>query len=101
MRSFLLPRQNPVFGKFEVKDAVEIDGLWDVYNDFAMGNCGEYAAAKHGISRESQDAHAIESYKRADRAWKEGAFDIEIAPITVKGKKESITIKEEIGRAHV
>ena len=42
--SFLLPRQNPVFGKFEARDSLENDGLWDVYNKFAMGNCGEAAA---------------------------------------------------------
>ena len=37
---FLLPRQNPAFGKFEARDSLQTDGLWDVYNDFAMGNCG-------------------------------------------------------------
>ncbi|EGO01789.1 hypothetical protein SERLA73DRAFT_132316 [Serpula lacrymans var. lacrymans S7.3] len=92
---FLLPRQNPLFGKFETKDSVEIDGLWDVYNNFAMGNCGESAAEKYGISREAQDAHAIESYKRADRAWKQNVFDKEIAPVTVKGKKGDTVVKED------
>ncbi|KAI9574591.1 Thiolase, N-terminal domain-containing protein [Boletus coccyginus] len=92
---FLLPRTNPLFGKFETKDSVEIDGLWDVYNNFAMGNCGEVAAEKYGITRESLDAHAIESYKRADRAWKEGAFNSEIAPVTIKGKKGDTIVKED------
>jgi acetyl-CoA C-acetyltransferase len=93
--SFLLPRQNPAFGKFETKDSLENDGLWDVYNKFAMGNCGEHSAEKHGITRESQDAHCIESYKRADRAWKAGAFDAEIAPVVVKGKKGDTIVKED------
>jgi acetyl-CoA C-acetyltransferase len=93
--SFLLPRQNPLYGKFETKDSLENDGLWDVYNNFAMGNCGEAAAEKHGISRESQDAHAIESYKRADRAWKAGLFDQEVVPITIKGKKGDTVVKED------
>src|SRR4051812_7293766 len=93
--SFLLPRQNPLFGKFETKDSLETDGLWDVYNNFAMGNCGEVAAEKHGITRESMDAHAIESYKRADRSWKSGAFDKEIAPVIIKGKKGDIIFKED------
>ncbi|KAJ3559842.1 hypothetical protein NM688_g98 [Phlebia brevispora] len=92
---FLLPRQNPVFGKFDVKDALQTDGLWDVYNQFAMGNCGEYAAAKHGISREAQDAHAIESYRRAERAWRSGAFDAEIAPVTVHTKKGDVIVRED------
>lgn len=90
-----MPRQNPVFGKFETKDSLETDGLWDVYNKFAMGNCGEAAAEKHQISRESQDAHAIESYRRAERAWKSGAFDAEIAPVTIKGKKGDTIVKED------
>lgn len=92
---FLIPRQNPTFGKFETKDALENDGLWDVYNNFAMGNCGEATAAKYGVSREAQDAHAIESYKRADRAWKSGAFDAEVAPVTIKGRKGDTIVKED------
>ncbi|KAH9947274.1 peroxisomal 3-ketoacyl-CoA-thiolase [Amylocystis lapponica] len=92
---FLLPRQNPVFGKFETKDSLESDGLWDVYNKFAMGNCGESAAEKHQITREAQDAHAIESYQRAERAWKAGAFDAEVAPVTIKGKKGDTVVKED------
>jgi acetyl-CoA C-acetyltransferase len=90
-----LPRQNPAFGKFTARDSLENDGLWDVYNNFAMGNCGEVAAEKHGISRQSLDEHAIESYKRAARAWKEGAFDAEIVPITVKGKKGDTIVRED------
>lgn len=93
--SFLLPRQNPSFGKFTTRDSLETDGLWDVYNNFGMGNCGEAAATKFKISRESQDAHAIESYKRAARAWADGVFDTEIAPVTVKGKKGDTIVKED------
>ncbi|KAF9820974.1 hypothetical protein IEO21_00951 [Rhodonia placenta] len=92
---FLLPRQNPAFGKFEAKDALQNDGLWDVYNDFAMGNCGEFAAEKHQITRESQDAHAVESFKRAERAWASGAFVAEVAPVTIKGKKGDTIVKED------
>ncbi|KAJ7179248.1 peroxisomal 3-ketoacyl-CoA-thiolase [Mycena filopes] len=92
---FLIPRQNPAFGKFTAIDSLENDGLWDVYNNQAMGNCGESAAEKHGITREAQDQHAIESYKRAERAWQAGAFDAELAPLTVKGKKGDVIVKED------
>ncbi|ESK97644.1 acetyl- acetyltransferase [Moniliophthora roreri MCA 2997] len=92
---FLIPRTNPAFGKFTAIDSLETDGLWDTYNNQAMGCCGEAAAEKHSIPRESQDAHAVESYKRAEKAWKEGAFDAEIVPITVKGKKGDTIIKED------
>ena len=93
--SFLLPRQNPNFGKIEAKDALESDGLVDAFDKVAMGNCAEVCAEKYDISRESLDAHAIESYKRAERAWKEGAFDAEIAPIVIKGKKGDTVVKED------
>ena len=92
---FLLPRQNPLFGKFETKDSLETDGLWDVYNKFAMGNCGESAGDKHQITRKDMDDHAIESYQRAERAWKAGAFNAEIAPVTIKGRKGDTIVKED------
>ncbi|TEB30186.1 peroxisomal 3-ketoacyl-CoA-thiolase [Coprinellus micaceus] len=92
---FLLPRANPAFGKFTTRDSLEADGLWDVYNNFAMGNCGEHSAEKHGITRESQDNHAIESYKRSARAWQEGAFDAEVVPVTIKGKKGDTVVRED------
>ncbi|KAJ8086524.1 hypothetical protein PM082_005347 [Marasmius tenuissimus] len=92
---FLIPRTNPPFGKFTAIDSLETDGLWDTYNNQAMGCCGESAADKHGISRQSQDDHAVESYKRAERAWKAGVFDAEIVPITVKGKKGDTIVKED------
>lgn len=60
-----------------------------------MGNCGEAAAEKFQISRESQDAHAIESFKRAERAWQSGAFNSEVAPVTIKGKKGDTIVKED------
>lgn len=74
---------------------MEIDGLFDVYNKFAMGNCAEVTAEKHNITRESQDSHAIESYKRAARAWQAGVFDAEIAPVVIKGKKGDTIVKED------
>ncbi|PFH51447.1 hypothetical protein AMATHDRAFT_142585 [Amanita thiersii Skay4041] len=92
---FLLPRQSPLFGQFTTKDSLENDGLWDVYNKFAMGNCGEHSAEKYQIPRQDQDAHAIESYKRAEKAWKSGAFDAEIAPVTVPGKKGDTIVRED------
>lgn len=60
-----------------------------------MGNCAELCAERHDISRESLDAHAIESYKRAERAWKEGAFDAEVVPVVIKGKKGDTVVKED------
>jgi acetyl-CoA C-acetyltransferase len=93
--SFLLPRQNPNFGKIEARDSLENDGLLDAYDKVAMGNCAELCAERNEISRESLDAHAIESYRRAERAWKEGAFDAEVVPVVIKGKKGDTVVKED------
>lgn len=92
---FLLPRNNPVFGKVAVRDSMECDGLQDAYDGSSMGLCGEACAEKYGIPRSEQDAHAIESYKRAERAWAAGAFDAEVVPVTIKGKKGDTVVKED------
>lgn len=60
-----------------------------------MGNCAEDTARKHNLSREDQDAYAIESYRRAAEAWKSGAFDKEIAPVTIPDRRGDIIFKED------
>ena len=74
-------------GNQTVVDGLVNDGLWDIYNNQHMGNCGEVCAKKYGITREAQDDFAIKSYERAAAAWKAGKFNLEVAPITVEGKK--------------
>ena len=59
-------------GNGELIDAMIHDGLWDVYNNKHMGTCGDICCEKYGISREEQDAYAIESYQRAIAAWDQG-----------------------------
>jgi len=92
---YYLPRVNTAFGHITAKDSLLVDGLWDVYNDFHMGNCAEKAAKDHSITREMQDGHAIESYKRAEQAWKNGAFNAELAPVTITDKKGNKTMVTE------
>ncbi|KAG8758127.1 erg10, acetyl-CoA C-acetyltransferase [Ceratobasidium sp. 428] len=89
------PRVNPPFGHVQAKDSLLVDGLWDAYNDVHMGNCAENTAKKHGITREDQDAHAIDSYKRAAAAWAAGAFNAEIAPVTITDRKGTVVVKED------
>src|SRR5579863_8587959 len=59
------------FGDAKVYDAMLLDGLWDVYNDFHMGLTGELTAERHGITREEADEFALWSYDKAERATKE------------------------------
>lgn len=84
---YYLPRVNPAFGNVTSTDGLLKDGLWDVYNDFHMGNCAESAAKKHGITRQDQDDHAIQSYKRAAKAFEANKFEKEIVPVVIKDKK--------------
>ena len=65
------------------------DGLWDIYNDVAMGNCGEICAQEYGFSREQQDDFALTSYKRARSAVESGNFVDEIVPVEVQDRKKS------------
>lgn len=77
-------------GNGTVIDGIVKDGLWDVYNDFHMGSAAELCASECNISREEQDAYAIESYKRTQKAHKEGKFKEEITPIEIKDRKGNI-----------
>lgn len=96
---YYLPRasQNPPFGHMKLEDGLIKDGLWDVYNQFHMGVCAEKTAKNYNISREEQDAYAIRSFKRAQAAWKEGKFEDEIAPVTIKSKKGNTVISKDEG----
>ncbi|MDB5157733.1 MAG: thlA [Mucilaginibacter sp.] len=73
-------------------DGLVEDGLWDVYNDYHMGSAAELCAAECNISREDQDAYAIESYNRAIGAQNNGKFINEITPVELKNKKGEITL---------
>ncbi len=74
-------------GNIKAVDGMLLDGLTDVYNAQHMGVCAELCATKHGFSREQQDAFAIESYHRSAAAWEAGAFDEEIAPVSIPQRK--------------
>ena len=82
-------------GNVELVDGMIHDGLWDVYGQTHMGICAEACAASQGISRADQDAFATESTRRAIEAWKAGAFQGEIAPVELEGKKGEKTLVSE------
>ena len=83
-------------GDVKMVDGMVKDGLTDVYNNVHMGNCAEICAKDRNISREDQDAFAIESYKRSAAAWQAGKFDNEIVPVEVPQRKgDAIIVKED------
>lgn len=74
-------------GNGNVIDGLVKDGLTDVYHNYHMGNAAELCAKTYEISREEQDAFAIESYKRSQSAWANGKFNDEIVPVSVPQRK--------------
>lgn len=90
-------------GHTKTLDGIIKDGLWDVYNDYHMGNAGELCARECGISRKDQDEFAIESYKRAIAARDSGALNNEIIDIKVtdrKGNTTKVSSDEELDRVN-
>lgn len=75
------------YGHTQLIDGLAKDGLTDVYDGKAMGFAAEHCASSCGITREEQDAFAIESYKRSQRAWEQGLFDQEVIPVSIKQRK--------------
>lgn len=75
------------YGDVKLTDGLAKDGLTDVYHNYAMGNAAELCAKECNISREEQDAFAIESYKRSAAAWAAGKFKDEIVPVEIPQKK--------------
>lgn len=87
------------YGHQEFVDGIVTDGLFDVYNKFLMGNAAELCADEHQFTRQHQDDYAIESYRRAQRATKEGLFGGELVSVTVtvRGKTTVVDRDEEAG----
>jgi acetyl-CoA C-acetyltransferase len=87
---YLLPQARAGFrmGNQVAVDSMVHDGLWDVYNDFHMGQTAELVAEKYGISREDQDCFALLSHKKAAAAWREGRFAPEVIPVEIPAKRK-------------
>lgn len=87
-------------GNGEVVDSMVKDGLWDVYNNTHMGNCAESCAKDFKFTREELDAFAINSYKKAIEAQKNGKFKEEIIDVKVKAGREEVVVNidEEPGK---
>lgn len=88
-------RQGYRMGHGELVDSMIYDGLWDVYTGRHMGTCGDQCANKYNISRQEQDDFAIESYKRAIRAWEDGTYREDVVPVEIKSKKGSTFVERD------
>jgi len=91
-------RNGVKFGPTTMQDGMQRDGLVDAYDNNAMGVSADLCASEYKITREEQDAFAIQSYERSAKAWEEGKFDSEIVPVAVpqrKGDPIMVTKDEE------
>jgi acetyl-CoA C-acetyltransferase len=86
---YLLPkaREGMRLGHGELVDSMIKDGLWEAYEDYHMGCCGEIVAEGHQVSRQEQDQYALDSHRKAIAAIKEGRFEDEIVPVPLPQKK--------------
>jgi acetyl-CoA C-acetyltransferase len=86
---YLLPkaREGMRLGHGELIDSMVHDGLWEAYEDYHMGCCGETVAETYGVTREQQDAYALASHQKAIAAARAGRFKDEIVPVPIPQKK--------------
>ncbi|ESU18724.1 acetyl-CoA acetyltransferase [Flavobacterium cauense R2A-7] len=80
-------RNGAKFGPATLLDGMQKDGLTDAYDNNAMGVSADLCASEYKITREEQDAFAIQSYERSAKAWEAGKFDNEIVPVTIPQRK--------------
>lgn len=89
------------YGNQTFIDAIVRDGLQDPYDGQMMGVCGDICATDHSFSREDQDSYAIVSYKRAAAATESGAFNAEIAPVSIpqrRGDDVVVSVDEDFSK---
>lgn len=91
-------RRGQKMGNWELVDSMLKDGLWDAFNDYHMGITAENIAEKYGISREAQDAFALDSQRKATAAMEAGRFADELLPINIPQRKgEPIIVARDQG----
>ncbi|MHC5353034.1 acetyl-CoA C-acyltransferase [Myroides sp. LJL115] len=84
---YVYMREGIKFGPATLIDGLQKDGLVDAYDNNAMGVAADLCATTHNISREEQDAFAINSYAKVAKAWEQGKFNNEIVPVSVPQRK--------------
>ena len=89
-------RKATKFGPVQLEDGMQKDGLVDVYDNQAMGVCADACAERYELSREEQDAFAIQSYERSAKAWADGKFENEVVPVEVPQRRgEPLVVTED------
>ena len=82
------------YGNQQLTDALLLDGLWDPFQHWGMGDAAEFIAEEHEVTREAMDRFALESHQKAVAAQESGKFKDEIVPVEVPGRKGQVTVVE-------
>lgn len=88
-------RNGQKMGALEFVDTMIVDGLWDAFNSYHMGNTAENVAERWNISREEQDAFAAASQQKAEAAQKAGRFTPEIVPVTIRSRRGDTVVEAD------
>jgi acetyl-CoA C-acetyltransferase len=89
-------RNGVKFGPTSLIDGMQKDGLSDAYDNNAMGVCADLCASEYKISRETQDAFAIQSYERSAKAWSDGKFASEVVHVSVPQRRgEPVVVSKD------
>jgi len=84
------------FGGTQMEDVMQKDGLVDAFDQVAMGTYADATAIKHGVSREEQDAFAVESYRQSATAWESGVMQNEVVPVPIPQRRgDDLIISED------
>lgn len=78
-----------------MKDSMIVDGLWCAMNNYHMGTTAENIAKEWEITKDEQDSFATNSQNKAEIAQKEGRFNNEIIPITIRSKKQELSLDSD------
>lgn len=93
---FVSLRKGTAFGSQVFEDSLEQDGLMDAFDQVPMGVFADATAVEHGITRQEQDQHALQSYQRSAAAWEAGLFDTEVRPVSVpQSKGAALLVKKD------
>ncbi len=82
-------------GPAQLTDSMVNDGLWDPYNNWHMGSAAELCVKENSFTREQQDAFAIDSYQKAQKAQAENCFKNEIVAVEIQSKKGTVTVDKD------
>jgi acetyl-CoA C-acetyltransferase len=91
-------REGLRMGDGKAIDSMIHDGLWDAFHDMHMGLTGEHVSETYKVTREQQDAYAVESHRRAAHATKQCWFKDEILPVSIPQRKgDAVVIEKDEG----